>query len=501
MAKDNSKKQVALIVLDGWGYREEKEHNAIAQAKTPFFDYLWNKYPHTLLEASGESVGLPAGQMGNSEIGHMTIGAGKVIYTDLVRISKAAEAGEFATNSAFIKLFGHVKKNDSTLHIMGLVSPGGIHSHSDHLYAFLKTAKEAGISKIAVHVFTDGRDTPPKSASKYVKEFEDFLAKLGVGFIASVSGRYYAMDRDNNWDRLAKFENIIFEDTSEISNLKPSEYLEKSYSENVTDEHVVPVAFENVKINKNDGVFFFNFRSDRSRMLSNKISAKVKDLDLCFVTMTKYEDGLNCEIAFPPVEIETTLANEVSKAGLKQAHVAETEKFAHATFFLNGGREKPHQGEDHILVSSRKDVATHDLAPKMKASEIADKAIEEIEKGTDFIFINFANADMVGHTAKVDAIIEGIEEVDLQLKKVVDAILEKNGIVFITADHGNAEINFDKESGQRHTAHTTSLVPAIVTLENIKIAEKGSLADIAPTILSLLEIKKPEAMTGKNLIS
>ena len=496
-----NKKQVALIVLDGWGYREEKEHNAIAEAKTPFFDYLWSKHPHTLLEASGESVGLPEGQMGNSEIGHMTIGAGKVIYTDLVRISKSAENDEFKANPVFVKLFDHIKKHDSTLHVMGLVSPGGIHSYTDHLYSFLKTAKEAGINKIAVHVFTDGRDTPPKSASKYVKELEDFLNELGVGFIASISGRYYAMDRDNNWDRLVKFEDIIFEGKGQKSNLKPSEYLESCYLNNITDEHVESVAFKDAKINKNDGVFFFNFRSDRARMLSNKISQKVKDLNLVFVTLTKYEDGLNCEVAFPPIEIETTLANEISKAGLSQSHIAETEKFAHATFFLNGGRENPHGGESHILVPSRKDISTHDLAPKMKASEITDKAVEEINKGTDFIFINFANADMVGHTANVEAIVEGIEEVDVQLKRVVETLNKKGGVAFVTADHGNAEINFDKNSGQKHTAHTISPVPAIVTMDGVKMTEKGSLADIAPTILKILGISKPESMTGNNLIN
>lgn len=495
-----------LIVLDGWGHREEVAHNAIAEAQTPFFDSLLEKYPHAVLDASELSVGLPEGQMGNSEVGHMTIGAGKIIDTDLVRISKSIQNNEFATNEAFVKLFDHIKKHDSVLHINGLVSPGGIHSHSSHLYAFLAAAKEAGVTKIAIHAFTDGRDTSPRSAAAYLRELEDVIDDIGIGFIATAAGRFYAMDRDNNWDRLEKVEKAIFEGVCDIShhNCKPSSIIESLYEEGVVDEHLEPVIFldeegHHYSIQDNDGIFFFNFRSDRARMLSNKIVTHAEKKNLCFVTLTDYDKNIASLVAFPPISINTTLAKEVSEAGYTQAHIAETEKYPHATYFLNCLRELPYEGEEHIMIPSRKDVKTHDLAPEMRAKEIADAAIECIEKGTDLLFINFANADMVGHTGNVPAIITALETVDRELKRVVEAVHAKGGQVVITADHGNAEQNLEVETGEKHTAHTTNVVPIIVTNATGEL-KNGTLADVTPTVLHLMGIPQPAEMTGKNLL-
>lgn len=497
------KKQVALIVLDGWGYREDTKDNAIAEAKKPNFDAMWNKYPHTTLDASAFAVGLPAGQMGNSEVGHMTIGAGRALDTDLVRIDKAISDGEFAKNESFIKLFDFVKENNSTLHVMGLMSPGGVHSHMSHLFAFLKVAKENGIKNIYIHVFTDGRDVPPQSASEYIKELEKVISDLGVGTIASVEGRLYAMDRDHNWDRLAKVEDVIFNGNGIVCDKIPSEFVEELYKGGMVDEHIEPIVCldkEGQKhvIEKGDGIFFFNFRADRARMMTAKILERKENMNLMLVTMTDYGSEFKTIVAFPPLVIDATLAKEISNKGLTQAHITETEKFAHATYFLDGGVEKPWPGEDYILIPSRKDVLTHDLAPKMRAKEIADKVIEYIEKGTDFIFVNFANADMVGHTANVPAIIEAVEEIDVELGRVIDALTKRGGVACITADHGNAEINVDQVTHTKHTAHTTDPVPFILT--NMEgVLHKGTLADVAPTILEIMGIKKPESMTGKSL--
>lgn len=501
-----NKKQILLIILDGWGYRKDKTDNAIEKANKPIFDGLWDTYPHTLLEASGLAVGLPEGQMGNSEVGHMTIGAGKILDQDLVRIDKDIKNGTFGLNDNFKTLFDHVKNNNSTLHVMGLLSDGGVHSHISHLFAFLKAAKENGISKIAIHVFTDGRDTPPQSASKYIKELEEKIKELEVGNIASVSGRFYAMDRDKNWERLSKTEEVIFEGKGKICNIKPSLYVENLYREEKVDEHLIPFVCvggngQKYEIEKNDGIFFFNFRADRSRQLTLKILEKQKEENLCFVTMTDYGEDYLTLVAYPPIKIETTLAKEISEAGLNQAHIAETEKFAHVTYFFNGGVEGCYKGEEHILIPSRKDIQTYDLAPCMGAEQIANKVIEQIKKGTDFILINFANADMVGHTAEIPAIIEGIEEIDKELGRIITELNLKGGIACITADHGNAEVNIDPKTGLRHTSHTTNLVPFIMTSVSKKLRNSGNLSDIAPTILDLIGIKKPLGMTGESLIN
>jgi len=500
-----NKKQIALIVLDGWGYREEKKDNAIESSKKPVFDNLWNTYPHSLLGASGEAVGLPEGQMGNSEVGHMIIGAGKVLYQDLVRIDKDIETGAFATNESFQKLFTHVKDNNSTLHIMGLLSDGGVHSHMSHLFAFLKLAKENSISRVAVHVFTDGRDVPPQSASVYVKELENKIKEIGLGHIASVSGRFYAMDRDKNWDRIEKAEDVIFKGEGDVCEIEPSIYIENLYKEGKVDEHLIPFVClgedkEKYLLGKNDGVFFFNFRADRARALTSRILDKAKEENICLVTMSDYGEEYKTIVAYPPIKINTTLAKEISEAGLTQAHIAETEKFAHATYFLNGGVETCYKNEEHILVPSRKDIKTYDLAPKMSAEGVADKVIEQIEKGTDFIFVNFANADMVGHTADVPAIITAIEEIDKELGRITESLKNRGGILCITADHGNAEMNIDPISGLRHTSHTTDPVPFIMTDSSKELKDSGSLVDVTPTILDLFGINKPEEMTGESLI-
>lgn len=495
----------ALIILDGWGHREDTSHNAIASARKPFYDSLIARYPHTLLEASEEYVGLPHEQIGNSEVGHMTIGAGKIIDVDLVRVTKAIESGDFYGNPAFAQLFGHVKKHGSVLHIYGLVSPGGIHSHRDHLYEFLKAAKSSGVTEIAIHAFTDGRDVPPRSAAEYLKELEDVIDEIGIGKIATVSGRFYAMDRDKNWDRIERAEKALFgSEGTQHSCAKPSEVLRELYKQGVLDEMLEPLVFLDdsgfgYPLRENDGVFFFNFRADRARQLSEKILDKKKAHNICFVTLTEYDKTYDSIVAFPPSRIETTLAAELARSGLTQAHIAETEKYAHVTYFFNGGSQTLQKGEEHILVESRKDVQTHDQAPEMRAAEVAQKAVESIEKGTDFVLVNLANADMVGHTAKVPAIISAVEAIDAALSQIVSAIQRKGGTVMITADHGNAEQNIDPHSNEMHTAHTLNPVPCIVTKDGLRLTH-GTLADITPTILELLNIEKPASMTGVSLI-
>lgn len=494
------KKQVALIVLDGWGHREEKEHNAIAEAKTPFFDDLWVNYPHSLLEAGGEHVGLPEGQIGNSEIGHTTIGAGKIIDTDLVRINKSIKDKSFSENEIFNALFDNVRKNNSKLHLLGLIGKGGVHSHQDHLLEFLKVCKQKNINEVYLHLFTDGRDASPYESIKDISEIKKILQEVGLGEICSISGRYFAMDRDNNWDRVEKVEKIIFHCEGNICQITPEEEIANQHKEGKTDEHVEPFIVKEMPIQNNDSVFFFNYRADRARMLTERILARKDEMNLFFATLTEYSKEYNCAVAFPSISIETTIANEVSLAGLRQAHIAETEKFPHATYFLNGGKEDPHDGEEHVMLQSRKDVKTHDEAPEMRAEAIADEAVKRIEQGVDFIFINFANPDMVGHTANVPAIVSAVETVDKELKKVLEALHLRGGVAFVTADHGNAEVNFDTDKKEKHTAHTLNRVPAIVTSNEFSEMKDGSLKDIAPTILKLLNIEKPISMTGDSLV-
>ncbi|MDO8620356.1 MAG: 2,3-bisphosphoglycerate-independent phosphoglycerate mutase [bacterium] len=505
------KKTVFLIVLDGWGYRKESLHNAIASAHKPFFDSLWEKYPHALLHASGEYVGLPKGQMGDSEIGHHVMGAGRVPESDLTRISLAIQNGEFAKSPSFAKLFAHIKKHHSTLHVEGMLGPGGIHSHTDHLYAFLRVAKEAGIPRIAIHIFTDGHDTPPQSAGGYILELQKFLDELGVGFIATITGRYFAMDRDDNWDRVKRAEEALFECKGNVCHLKSGDLLiDQLYQGKETDDNLIePIVCLDEKnnacgIQENDGVFFFNFRPDRARMLSRLTMERALKSNVYFVTMTEYDANLKTDVVFSPEPLSHTLGEEIAASGLRQAHIAESEKFAHATYFLNGGRQEPYAGEEDILVQSIKElngkpIRSNDEVPEMRAEGIADEALKHIEKSTDFVFVNFANADMVGHTGNEEATKRAVEAVDRALARIVPALLAKGGVALITADHGNAEMNVDPANGQKHTSHTLNPVPVILTREHTRIKD-GSLVNIAPTILSLLGIAKPQEMTGDSLI-
>lgn len=504
---NKEKKQVALIVLDGWGMREEKEYNAIIEAQTPFFDMLWSAKPHTLLDAAGLAVGLPEGVMGNSEIGHGTIGIGRTIDTDVVKINKVINNNELGQVEEIKKLFEHVKKYDSVCHVFGMVSPASVHSHSDHLYGFLRAAKEAGIEKVAIHAFTDGRDTPPQSAAGYLEELEEVMDDLQIGFIATAAGRFYGMDRNNNWDRIEKAEEAIFggEAGNIIQGKKPSEVLKELYINGVIDEHLEPVVFldengKSIKVEKNDGAFFFNYRYDRARQMAQKFMSKQDELNLYFVTMTDYDSKLGLKAAFKPDTIETTLSEQISLAGLRQAHIAETEKFAHVTFYFNSGREKPYENEEDIIIPSRRDVKTHDEAPRMMAKEIADKAIEQIQKGIDFILVNLANADMIGHTANREALIEAVEAVDFECDRIVDAIAKAGGVALVTADHGNAEIYYDPVNDSKHTAHTINQVPFIIAGLECSLKDTGTLADIAPTVLKIFGLEKPQFMTGKSLI-
>lgn len=495
-----------LVVLDGWGAREETHHNPISEAKTPFFDSLWKNYPHALLDASGVEVGLPAGQMGNSEIGHMVIGSGMVIPTDLVRIQAALDRGEGDTNPVLQTLFAHVKARNSALHLVGLIGSGGVHAHQSHLIGILKAAKRAGVTNAFIHGFTDGRDTPPQSAAGFVADLEQSLKEIGIGHISTLCGRFFAMDRDKNWERIEKAEAALFEHVGMISAEAPHQTLQSLYEQQQRDEHLTPLVFPNAQgetcspIRSGDGVFFFNFRADRAVQLSRRILERIKDMDVSFATMTIYDESLACAVAFPSFVPPVTLADEFAKRGFTQAHIAETEKYAHATYFLNGGRAEPHEGEEFILIESRK-VVTHDQAPEMRAKEITDAALKQIEAGTQFVFINYANADMVGHTANHSAVIQAIETVDIELRRLVEAVEAKSGVLFITADHGNAEQSFDASSNQFHTAHTTNLVPAIVTDKKVKLRPRGTLADVAPTLLELLALPVPQAMTGTSLLA
>lgn len=499
-------RQCVLIVLDGWGYSRADTHNALARAEIPFFRSLLTRYPWALLDASGPAVGLPRGQAGTSEIGHLTIGSGMTIDTDLVRITKAMQDGTFQENHAVCKLFEHVLHFSSTLHLIGLVSDGGIHSHSDHIHGIVKAAHTAGITRIALHAFTDGRDTLPHTSHKHLLEFEKIFERTKGGRIASVVGRYYAMDRDNNIQRTERASRMLFEGIgTHIRGMRPSEYSVSLHHQGVSDEHFEPLIFDketqetSALINPNDGVFFFNFRPDRARQLARVIAEHATQKNLAFVTMTSYDPHIPCAAAFPKINIDMPLARILSDAGFSHVHIAETEKYAHVTYFLNGGREEQHRHGDHILIESRRDIPTHDHAPEMRARAITDAAIHALEKKVPFIFINYANADMVGHTGNISAIHEALVCLDQELQRLMNALTRKNACAFITSDHGNVERNYDEESGQPHTAHTTNPVPAILTIPSMRL-RAGTLADVAPTILEILNLPPLPTMTGCSLL-
>ena len=506
-----SKKPYALIILDGFGKNERHEGNAIYTANTPNIDKYLADHPNTIVHASGLDVGLPDGQMGNSEVGHTNIGAGRIVYQELTRITKSIEDGDFFENEALVKAVENCKKNDSALHLMGLLSPGGVHSHTNHLYGLLRLAKKNGIEKVHVHAFLDGRDVPPSSAVEYIKEAIEKMRDIGVGDIATVMGRYYAMDRDNRWERVSKaYDAIVYGEGVEAESAVTA--VEESYNNDVTDEFVVPTVIKKDgeplgKVSENDSVVFFNFRPDRARELTRTIvdedfSGFERDyFKTCFVTMTQDDATMpNVEVAFKPEQLINTFGEYISKKGLRQLRIAETEKYAHVTFFFNGGVEKPYDGEDRALINSPK-VATYDLKPEMSAYEVTDEVVKRIDGGEyDGIVLNFANCDMVGHTGVFDAAVKAVEAVDECLGRVIDAIERQGGVALVTADHGNADQMIDYETGEPFTAHTTNVVPLIlIGRDDLKI-RSGRLADLTPTMLDLMGLEKPAEMTGESLI-
>ncbi len=509
-----SKKPVMLMILDGFGLSDKVDGNAVAAANKPNFDKYYKEYPHTELGASGMDVGLPRGQMGNSEVGHLNIGAGRIIYQELTRITKAIEDGDFFDKSEFNEAVDKALKTGNSLHLLGLLSDGGVHSHIDHLKALIKLAKDKGLKKIYVHAFLDGRDVQPGSAKNFIIELEDYMKEIGAGKIATLSGRYYAMDRDKRWERVQLAYNAIVLGQGETAH-SALEAIEKSYHDNKTDEFVLPtVIIENGaptgKIENGDSVIFFNFRPDRAREITRAINDKVFDgferetLDLNYVCMTQYDKTLeNVTVAFKPESYSNTIGEYVSRLGKKQLRIAETEKYAHVTFFFNGGVEAPNEGEDRALIQSPK-VATYDLKPEMSAYELTDELVRRIDTDEyDMIILNYANPDMVGHTGVFEAAKKAIEAVDVCLGRVVEKILEKNGTVFITADHGNAEQMIDYSTGEPMTAHTTDPVPYLYVSKEAKsraLRSGGVLADIAPTMLDAMELDPPSEMTGKSLI-
>lgn len=506
------KKPVALIVLDGWGIGNEYEGNAISVANIPNYKKLEENYPSTLIHASGEYVGLPEGQMGNSEVGHLNIGAGRIVYQELTRITKAIRNEEFYKKEEFLKAIKNAKENNSKLHLMGLLSDGGVHSHNKHLYALLKLAKKNDLKDVYVHCFLDGRDVPPTSAKKYLEELEEKIDEIGVGEIATISGRYYAMDRDKRWER-TKLSYDALTLGQGMEGGTSTEIINRAYSDNETDEFVKPsVITKNGKpvatIDNNDSIIFINFRPDRARQLTRSFVDKEmqefernKKVNVFFVCMTQYDKTIeDVEVAYKPQKYTNTLGEYISNQGLKQLRIAETEKYAHVTFFFNGGVEKPNEGEDRVLIPSPK-VATYDLQPEMNAYEVKDEVTKLIKENKyDFIVLNFANPDMLGHTGDIQATIKALETVDSCLGEVIDAINKANGVALITADHGNAEEMLDKETGKTVTAHTTNQVPLILVGEENATLREGILADIAPTILDILELNIPQEMTGKSLI-
>lgn len=509
----NRPRPVALIILDGFGLREEREGNAVAQARKPNFDRYWKEYPHTQLQASGEAVGLPAGQMGNSEVGHLNLGAGRVVYQDLTRVSKAIRDGDFFRNLALLGAMRHVKELGSRLHLAGLLSDGGVHSHIEHLFALLEMARREGVDRVYVHAFLDGRDVLPESARMYVRQLIERMRELGVGQIATLSGRYYAMDRDRRWERTAKaYRAMVYGEGETYTD--PLEALEASFRRGVTDEFVVPMVMVDEagrpvgSVEDGDAVIVFNFRPDRVVQISRAFTEKdFQEFDrgpqppvVDYVCMTQYSEAIRAEVAFGPESLTNTLGEILERHGMRQLRIAETEKYRHVTSFFSGGREEPFEGEDRVLIPSPK-VATYDQKPEMSAYEVADEAVERIRSGVlDVVVLNFANPDMVGHTGDLQAAIRAVEAVDECLGRVVEAVLAQGGVALITADHGNADVMVDPETGGPCTTHTTNPVPFIVTKPGVHLREAGVLADIAPTILDLLGLEKPKDMTGRGLV-
>ena len=505
-------KLTMLMILDGFGENSNENANAVKMANTPNIDRLMKTCPTTDIYTSGLNVGLPDGQMGNSEVGHTNIGAGRIVYQELTRITKSIEDGDFFSNSELVSAIENCKKYNSKLHVMGLLSDGGVHSHIRHLFAILELAKRKDFEDVFVHCFMDGRDTPPASGEIYISQLEEKMKEKGVGKIATISGRFYAMDRDKRWQRVEKAYNALVNGEGEKANSAVSA-VEDSYQKEIFDEFIVPTVITNgeepvATIGEHDSVIFFNFRPDRAREITrtlvdnefNEFETK-KDLNLYYVCMTNYDETMpNVKIAFKKEELKNTFGEYIASKGLTQLRIAETEKYAHVTFFFNGGEEKQYKGEDRILVPSPK-VETYDLKPEMSAIEVTDKVVEAINsKKYDCIILNYANPDMVGHTGNLEAAIKAIETVDGCVERVVEAVEAQSGVLLITADHGNAEQMIDYKTGEPHTAHTTNPVPLIlVGMENTKLRQ-GKLADLAPTMLQIMELEKPEEMTGESLL-
>ncbi|MBS7263169.1 MAG: 2,3-bisphosphoglycerate-independent phosphoglycerate mutase [Eubacteriales bacterium] len=508
------KSMTALIIMDGFGYSPKREYNAIALQGTPHIMDLLYRYPHTNIRASGEDVGLPDGQMGNSEVGHLNIGAGRIVYQELTRITKAIREGDFFRNPALAGVMDSVIASGGTLHLMGLLSDGGVHSHITHLFALLDMAKARGVARTVVHCFMDGRDVPPKSGADYIAQLLKYMEKIGYGSIATVSGRYYAMDRDKRWDRVQRAYEAVACGKG-VHACCGRKAMAQSYSKDVTDEFVEPTVVGDYQgVRDGDGIIFFNFRPDRARELTRAF--KQPDFDgferqggmkrVAYATMTQYDETFQdwLDVAFRPQTLVNTLGSYLADQGLTQLRIAETEKYAHVTFFFNGGVEEPNANEDRILIPSPKEVATYDQKPQMSAYEVADKAVECIESGKyDVMILNFANCDMVGHTGVLEATVKAVEAVDNCVDKVVKAVLATGGRAIITADHGNAEKMWDEETNAPHTAHTTNPVVCILADETRRgkvLRMDGRLADIAPTMLELLGLPKPAEMEGKSLI-
>ena len=502
-----SKKPVALIIMDGFGYNAEDYGNAISAANTPNID-KYMQGPNTLIGASGLDVGLPDGQMGNSEVGHTNIGAGRIVYQMLVKISKDIKDGTFFNNKAILDAMNNCKEKNSALHLMGLLSPGGVHSHMEHLYGIVEMAKKNGLDKVYIHAFLDGRDVPPSSAADYMAEAVAELDKIGLGKIATISGRFYAMDRDNAWDRVEKaYAAMVYGEG--VKETDPVQAIKNSYANNATDEFMLPTVIEGGDVIKaDDSVIFFNFRPDRARQITRAFvdpdfagfTRNNGFFPLSFVCMAQYDATMpNVTVAYPPEQLTMTMGEYLSKIGKTQLRIAETQKYAHVTFFFNGGEEKQFEGEDRILIKSP-DIATFDMKPEMSAYEVCDAVVEAIKADKyDVIILNYANCDMVGHTGIFDAAVKAVEAVDECVGRMVDAILAKGGAALITADHGNADKMYEPD-GSPFTAHTTNPVPLIAVGVEGKLAEGGVLADLAPTMLDIMGVPQPAEMTGKSLL-
>jgi len=501
---------LTLIILDGWGYRTDREDNAILQANTPVWDKLWEQYPHTYLHASGLEVGLPAGQMGNSEVGHLNLGAGRVVYQDFTRITKAIEDGSFYENPVLDKVVGGAAQQGHAVHVFGLLSPGGVHSHEDHILALFELAKKHGAQKIYFHAFLDGRDTPPRSAKTSIERVEAKFAELGIGRFATIMGRYYAMDRDKRWDRIQLAYDAITQGQAEFHYESALEALDAAYARGEDDEFVKPsIVNPSIQMEDGDSIIFMNFRSDRARQITRcfiqpefekferKIYPKLSD----YVSLTEYKKGFDCKIAYPPEDLPYVFGEVLAKHGYKQLRIAETEKYAHVTFFFNGGIDTLYPGEDRELIPSPK-VATYDMQPAMNAPALTDKLTSAIRsRQYQAIICNFANTDMVGHTGNLQASIEAVETVDACLGRIIEASRAVGGEVLITADHGNAEKMRDPVTGQPHTAHTSNPVPFIYVGERALELSEGALCDVSPTMLGLLGLPIPAEMTGHPLLT